>query len=471
MKVNRRTFLGGAAALASLSASSAHAGRQVDLVAAPGEAGLVVPDGPATKAWLYNGTAPGPVLRARQGEELKVDFKNQLPEPTTVHWHGLRVPVEMDGVPFLSQPPVAPGESFTYRLQLEDAGTFWYHPHVNSSEQVGRGLYGLLIIEELPEAAARLGADREVAWAIDDWRLDDDAQIAPFGSFREMSHAGRIGNVLTVNGTYLTNTELRAGERIRLRLANVANAQTFYLKFAPFDPWLVALDGHPVPPRRLGEDGLWLGAAQRADLVLDVDLDPGETAKVIDEAYGADRAFEVMTWTVGDAAPIRTDSLPPPQMLPPNPIRRPDLSTAAEHRLALEGGAMSGMTGAMMGGKMIGMRELAQAGKMWALNGAVPADIYKDPRLFQFDLGRTQIIALENKTRWAHPIHLHGHSFHVLKDGEDPLAGAEIRDTVLLLPQESARIAFVADNPGKWMLHCHVLEHQAAGMMGVVEVS
>ncbi|MEO1121420.1 MAG: multicopper oxidase domain-containing protein, partial [Pseudomonadota bacterium] len=241
--------------------------------------------------------------------------------------------------------------------------------------------------------------------------------------------------------------------------------------FAPFDPWLVALDGHPVPPRRLGEDGLWLGAAQRADLVLDVDLDPGETAKVIDEAYGADRAFEVMTWTVGDAAPIRTDSLPPPQMLPPNPIRRPDLSTAAEHRLALEGGAMSGMTGAMMGGKMIGMRELAQAGKMWALNGAVPADIYKDPPLFQFDLGRTQIIALENKTRWAHPIHLHGHSFHVLKDGEDPLAGAEIRDTVLLLPQESARIAFVADNPGKWMLHCHVLEHQGAGMMGVVEVS
>lgn len=114
-------------------------------------------------------------------------------------------------------------------------------------------------------------------------------------------------------------------------------------------------------------------ASRQVDVVLDVDLAPGETAKVIDEADGADRAFEVMTWTVGDAAPIRTESLPPPQILQPNPIRRPDQSTAAEHRLALEGGAMHGMTVARMGGKMIGMRELAQAGKMRALNGAVPA--------------------------------------------------------------------------------------------------
>jgi FtsP/CotA-like multicopper oxidase with cupredoxin domain len=458
----------GAFALAASMPVRATAG-PVRLVAAPGEAGLVVPDGPPTRAWLYNGAAPGPVLRARQGETLEVAVENRLPEPTTVHWHGLRVPVEMDGVPWLSQPPIAPGETFTYRLPLEDAGTFWYHPHINSSEQVGRGLHGLLIVEEPPEIAARLRADREIAWALDDWRLDGEAQILPFGGMHDMSHGGRFGNVLTVNGTYLTRTALRSGERIRLRIANVANAQSFRLRFAPFDPWVVALDGHPVAPRRLGEAGLWLGAGQRADLVMDVGLDPGATARVIDDAYGAERAFEVMTWAVSEEPPLRDAPLPAPGALAPNPVALPDLSAAREHRLVFEGGAMGGMQGAMMGGRMLDMRALAEAGRLWAINGTVPEDLYAAPPLLTFARGETQVVTLENRTRWRHPIHLHGHSFHVL--GEAGLDGAPIRDSVLLQPDEAARIAFVADNPGRWMLHCHVLEHQASGMMGVVEVA
>lgn len=402
---------------------------------------------------------------------LFVEVENQLDEPTTVHWHGLRLPVEMDGVPFLSQAPIAPGERFTYRLPLEDAGTFWYHPHVNSSEQVGRGLHGLLIVEEQPEIAARLGVDREILWALDDWRLDQEAQIAPFGGFHDKSHGGRFGNVLTVNGTYLTREELRAGERVRLRICNVANAQSFRLRFAPFDPWLVALDGHPVAPRRFGDEGLWLGAGQRADLVLDVDLDPGSTAKVIDDAYGPDRAFEVMTWTVSERSPLRENTLDPPQTLPRNPVAIPDLKDAMEHQLVFEGGARGGLREAMMGGRMVPMRELAEAGRLWAINGKVPQDLYSSAPLLSFRKGETQIIALINRTRWLHPIHLHGHSFHVIEHETGALSEADIRDTVLLRPDQTARIAFVADNPGKWMLHCHVLEHQAAGMMGVVEVA
>jgi FtsP/CotA-like multicopper oxidase with cupredoxin domain len=106
-------------------------------------------DGPSTEVWGYDGV-PGPVLRARQGERLRVPVVNGLPEPTTVHWHGLRVDNAMDGVAWLTQPPIAPGETFTYELALKDAGTFWYHPHANSAEQVGRGLYGALIVEEIP---------------------------------------------------------------------------------------------------------------------------------------------------------------------------------------------------------------------------------------------------------------------------------------------------------------------------------
>lgn len=469
---NRREIVCSAAGgvIAALSPGRVSAASLTTLTAALGEAGLVVPDGPPTKAWLYNGQSPGPVLRGRQGEVLQVKLENRLPEPTTIHWHGLRLPVEMDGVPFISQPPLAPGESFTYRLPLEDAGTFWYHPHVNSSEQVGRGLHGLLIVDEPPEIAARLGADREIAWALDDWRLDNDAQIMPFGSFRDMSHAGRLGNVLTVNGSYLTRTTLRAGERVRLRIANVANAQTFKLRFAPFDPWIVALDGHPVAPRRLGQAGLWLGVGQRADLVLDVDMAPGATARVVDDAYGPDRSYEVMTWTVSPARPVRETALAPPEPLAANPVARPDLTSAAHHELLFEGGAMGGLTGATMGGRMMSMRELAEAGRLWAINGTVPEDLYDSSPLLSFRRGATQVVTLRNATRWRHPIHLHGHSFHVLPDGAETIDTADIRDTVLLGPDESVRIAFVADNPGRWMLHCHVLEHQGAGMMGVVEV-
>lgn len=470
--MKRRTVLKGALSaglVAGFPPIAAASAQPIRLTAGPGAAPLVVPDGPETDAWLYNGSAPGPVLRARQGGAMRIEVENQLPEPTTVHWHGLRVPVEQDGVPWLSQNPIPPGGRFVYDLPLRDAGTFWYHPHVNSSEQVGRGLHGVLIVEEPPQVAARLGADREVIWAVDDWRLDRDAQIVPFASRHDMSHGGRLGNVLTVNGSYLTRTRVRSGERLRLRLCNVANAQNFRLRFAPFDPWVIALDGHPVAPRRLGDGGLWLGAGQRADLVLDIDLPPGAEARVIDDANGPDGAFEVMTWAVSGDAPLRDAPLPPPEALPPNPVPRPDISQATAHRLVFEGGAMGGMAGARMQGRMLDMRELAEAGRFWAINGTVPAELHDTAPLLTLERGRTHVVTLENRTPWPHPIHLHGHSFTL----RDPRSGSATvtRDTVLLAPEETADIAFVADNPGKWMLHCHILEHQASGMMGIVAVA
>ncbi|MEL6205314.1 MAG: multicopper oxidase family protein [Pseudomonadota bacterium] len=471
----RRQVLAGAAGLAAVAVMPKRVRASSDgpvkrLVAAPGEAPLVVPEGPPTPAWLYNGRVPGPVLRARQGDTLTVEVENRLDEPTTVHWHGLRVPVEMDGVPVLSQPPIAPGGRFTYRLPLKDTGTFWYHPHIRSGAQVGQGLHGVLIVEEPPEIAARLGADREIVWVLDDWRLDSDARIAPFGNRHDATHGGRMGNVLTINGSHHTREMVRAGERVRLRLCNAANARSFYLGFFDLDPWIVALDGHPIAPRRMAGGGLWLGAGQRADLVLDVDLAPGATARVIDGAGGPDQAFEVMTLVASDEAALREMPLPPPEALPPNPVAEPDLASADMHDLVFEGGAMGGMTGAEMDGQMLDMRALAEAGRFWAINGTVPTDLYGAAPLLRLTRGRTHVLRLENRTAWFHPIHLHGHSFRVLEQGGDPVADPPMRDTVLLAPREEARIAFVADNPGRWMLHCHVLSHQASGMMGVVEV-
>ncbi len=468
----RRSFLQTSAAALALGAGStvrlrSASAAKIELTAGTASVPLVGEGYPETAVWAFNGQVPGPVIRARQGERLEIKVRNDLPEPTTVHWHGLRVPVGMDGVPHLSQKPIEPGETFAYDFALEDAGTFWYHPHINSSEQVGRGLYGALIVDEAdpPEV------DRELLWVLDDWRLDQEAAIAPFGNMHDASHGGRIGNSATINGLIPEVETVRAGERIRLRLINAANARIFGLDFRDLDPWIIALDGQPVEPHRLGNRPLTLGVGMRADLIIDMTGEPKSESLVVDGHYGPNVAYELIRFAYDDAAPLDDPTGVEPVALKKNPIAEPDLGSAERHRLLFEGGAMGGMTGAMMGGRRMGMRELAGKGRLWAINGKVPDDIYQEPPLLKAKRGSSQIVELVNRTAFEHPIHLHGHSFRVIsRNGEDE-PYRPFRDTVLLGIDETIEIAFVADNPGQWMFHCHVLEHQGSGMMGVVEVA
>ncbi len=480
--LTRRRLLQSGAAGLMYAAAAPYLARATEaahfqLAAAAADAPLVVPQGPPTRAWLYNGEAPGPVLRARQGDTLIVDMENRLDEPTTVHWHGLRVPNAMDGVPHFSQTPIAPGESFRYSLPLNDAGTFWYHPHINSSEQLGRGLRGMLIVEEPEDVAESLGADRDIPWALEDWRLDENAQIAPFGGMHDAAHGGRFGNVVTLNGAIRDRIEAAPGERLRLRIANLANALSFRLDFGDAAAWVIALDGHPIAPREIGSDGVWIGAGQRADVILDMPLSPGAEVPVTDTAYGADYAYRLTTLTTSSAKPLRAAERPAPPALPTNPIPLPDLGSAQLHELRLEGGMMGSMRSGMMGGRMMGMREMMLEGRVWALNGvAAAAEMASMEPLFSFGQGRSQIVTIINDTAWHHPMHLHGHSFRVLGPraqnmSASDLARTPVRDTVLLAPGEQVAVAFVADNPGDWMLHCHILEHQEAGMMAVARVA
>ncbi len=428
----------------------------------------LVGDGyPATDVWAYDGDVPGPVIRKRRGERLEVSVTNGLAEPTTVHWHGLRVPVGMDGVPYLSQPPIMPGERFRYAFDLEDAGTFWYHPHIRSSEQVGRGLYGALIVEEDEPPAV----DRELLWVLDDWRLDPDAQIAPFGNMHDASHAGRIGNSATIGGRIRDVERVRASERVRIRLINAANARVFGLVFRDLDPWVIAFDGQPVTPHRLDGGPLSLGPGMRADLIVDMTGDPGTERLVVDGHYGPDYAYELIRFRYGDETPLRETPPAPPEALSPNPIAEPDLERAERHRLVFEGGAMGGLRQAMMGGRMMDLRELAEKGRIWAIDGKVPDDVYNEPPLLSFGSGSSHVIELINRTAFEHPIHLHGHVFRLLERNGEAVSYRPFMDTVLLGVEETVAIALVADNPGRWMFHCHVLEHQSAGMMGVIEVA
>jgi FtsP/CotA-like multicopper oxidase with cupredoxin domain len=461
----RRRALGalGAVALAPMVPVFAPAARaqplpdRYTLRAAPARLSILGPENPQTDLWVYNGRVPGPTLRVRQGERLRVDVVNDLPEATTVHWHGLRLPNAMDGVPHLTQPPIAAGGGrFTYEFVCPDAGTYWYHPHLRGNVQVEMGLAGALIVEE-PE---RLAVDRDVLWVLDDWRMLRDGQVAQdFASMRDAAHDGRIGNTVTINGTLPDEFAVEAGERIRLRLLNVANARIFALRFEGHTPTVIAQDGMPCEPYVPDGGRIVLGPGMRADVILDGTGKPGERRRVIDDFF-AGQAYEVVTLAYDPRKRRRVSSAGPVPRLAPNGVSEPDLLAAQRHRIVFTGGMMG-----MMGG-MPGM------GAVWAINGrsATESDHSHAP-LLTLERGRSHVLELVNDTAWWHPIHLHGHSFRIVSRNGVRESRQPLVDTSLLPPRERAEIAFVADNPGDWMFHCHVLEHQASGMMATIRVA
>ena len=470
--VGRRAFLLGSASLACATALNVQPRvaraqtREVKLVAAPGRVSLVGPPHPDTDVWCYGGRVPGPEIRVRQGERLRVSVENRLAEETTVHWHGLRVPNAMDGVPHLTQKPIAPGETFVYDFTPPDAGTYWYHPHQRSFEQVGRGLYGPLIVEE-PQSIA---VDRDVTWVLDDWRLLKDASIAGgFGGMHDVSHNGRVGNTVTVNGRVTEAFPVRAGERIRLRLINAANARIFALEFEGHAPQIIALDGQPVEAHVPAGERVVLGPAMRVDLLLDLTGKPGQRFRVVDSFYRS-LEYRLLDVVYADDAPLRDLAKAEPVRLPANPLIEPDLKLATRHEVTLGGGMMGGMMSAMMDGKRADMRTLMHSGLVWAINGIAAKGHVHEP-LLTLERNRSYILQLINDTAWPHPMHLHGMSFRVTARNGKPTRHREWQDTVLMMARERVDIAFVADNPGDWMFHCHILEHQVGGMMGVIRVA
>jgi hypothetical protein len=176
--------------------------------------------GRKVRGYGFNGQVPGPVLKAKQGVPLEIEFTNRLPEPTVIHWHGLRIPAAMDGTENV-QRPIQPGETFTYRFTPPDAGTFWYHPHLNETEQLEKGLYGALIVR----AADELTLDDEKILVFDDLRADKSGQIAKFGGLMDR-HNGREGNVRLINGTSEPELTIAAGQIERWRIVNASSARS-----------------------------------------------------------------------------------------------------------------------------------------------------------------------------------------------------------------------------------------------------
>ena len=472
MRLSRRQLLAGSASLMAVGRPVRAQAPGTQLIPAPARA-PIVPGQRETEVWAFNGSVPGPVLRFRQGERARIAVENRLPQETTVHWHGVRLPNAMDGVPHLTQPPIAPQGRFLYEFDLPDAGTFWYHPHGRSHEQVERGLSGAFIVEERQAPPV----DRDVVWLLDDWRLTPEAAIAgEFGNMMDASHAGRLGNAVTLNGRVPDRFAVQGGERLRLRLINAANARIFGLEFGTLSPRIVALDGQPCTPHEPPEGRVVLGPAMRADLLIDVPVSPGAALPVSDTFYarGRYKLLDVVVEGERRAAPLR-DAF----SLPANPLAQPDLGSAERHTIDLGGGMMDPRLmrsarerGGQPDPEMIrAMRERMTSGHVWTINGQSVVGNHHHAPLLSLRHGRSYVFALNNDTAWHHPMHLHGMSFRVLTRNGAAVPHDEWRDTVLLNPGDRVDIAFVADNPGNWMFHCHILEHQEAGMMGTIRVS
>lgn len=478
MRFSRRRFVQGAATLAVMACArpraSASTGHSYDLELKPGTATLLEDGTSQTEIWGFDGKVPGPVLRAKRGEPLTVAVRNSLAQPTSVHWHGLRIENSMDGVPGLTQEPIAPGETFTYRYTPPDAGTFWYHPHIRSWEQVARGLYGVLVVD----GDTSPDHDRDYVLAADDWRLADDGAFdaESLGNLHDWAHAGRLGNILTLNAKAYERLDATPGERVRLRLINTANARVLRFAIPDLRPWVIAHDGQPVLPYLLGAEGVELSPGQRTDLIVDVKGSPGDEIPIVEISTGNRLVAGYLVLTNDPARPPRPRATP--DALPASDAKVPLSGNMQDVNLTMTGGAMRFLQSAVYKGETLDGRTLAlEHNQTWAFNGV--AGMPTAP-LFSAKRGTTVRIKLRNDTGWPHNIHLHGHHFVELTRRANANDGAEVvttdrgdalQDTILLQADELSEIAFVADNPGKWMIHCHMLEHQASGMATWFEVT
>jgi FtsP/CotA-like multicopper oxidase with cupredoxin domain len=472
----RRRLLAGFGATVTATALPRHTFAQAKsddgyrvLHARKGTAALRGKDASPTPIWGYEGMSPGPTLRLKQGEELKVRLVNNLDQATVIHWHGLRLPNAMDGVPHLTQKPVEPGQSFDYHFTPPDAGTFWYHTHFGSSEQLARGLYGVLIVDE-PEPPQ---VDRDLMMVIDDWRLMDNGEIQPsFGNFHDAMMAGRLGQYITLNSQDTLDIPVKTNERLRLRIVNVANSRIFQFRIARHAARVMAVDGQPCPPNIAPDGILRLGPGSRVDLFLDATLTPGSRAPInVDDLRGGELKLGQLVYDAGAAA--RPAPLPDPKPLPNNPLPATfDEANAFKMNVPLDGGGMAMMMGGGMGrgmgpGRFEGYGVPPEQ-RIWALAG-ISSTGHDGPPMFKVARGRTVVLTFGNRTAFPHAMHVHGHHFRQFDAASEGWKPYWL-DTVIVDPDRAERIAFVASNPGKWMMHCHMIEHMAAGMAAWFEV-
>lgn len=451
--------------------------------------------GRTVSTWAFDGTVPGPQIRVSAGDELRVRLTNALPDPTTVHWHGVAVRNDMDGVPGVTQPAVAPGRAFEYSFVVAEPGTYWYHPHVGV--QLDRGLQGPLIVED-PHEAGRY--DQEEVLVLDDWTdglgasprdllarmrrdgmsggsgmagMSGDSGMAGMSGGSGMSGGGMGGPAIGGMGAmspvtarqplgpdtgdvaypaHLINGRLPTapvtltsapGRRIRLRLINAGGDTAYRFAVGGHRLTVTHADGFPVRPVQV--DTLILGMGERYDVLL----------------TAGDGAFPIVAVPEGKRDPAGVAVLRTAAGPTPSPRARP--AELAGRMLTyrdltpLERVALTARTPDLSHDVVLTMRD---GGRRWLIN-----DRPYDQRLpLPVRQGQRLRLVLRNRSMMFHPMHLHGHTFAL---ADRPGAGPR-KDTVNVLPMQTLAVDLQADNPGQWLIHCHNTYHAELGMMTVL---
>lgn len=402
-----------------------------------------VKPGKVITAWGFNQQVPGPLLKAKKGDTLVVNVKNNLPEPTIVHWHGIRLPASMDGTGEV-QHPIQPGDSFQYRFVVPDAGTFWYHSHQNETEQMERGMYGGIVVEDETDPVV----DKERVLLIDDMKLDDKNEFKEHGSIRRWieRHDGREGSTNLVNGKENSIIHMYAGQTERWRIINAASARYFKLSFS----------GKPF--KVIGTDG---GLLEKVRVETELLITPGERFDIV---VGPFEEWEVFTI---DALPYNRTTFLKAKKQTYATVHvmdaRPSIALVPEQLRKIESLAPSDAT---INRKVkLSVNPSLRRGIDFKVNDELHCN--DEPVM----VGDLQVWEVSNTSLMDHPFHLHGFFFQVIEeDGKEPEYKAW-KDTYNLKPKSKIKIAWMPDNrPGKWMYHCHILEHHAAGMMAHFDV-
>ncbi|EDZ48217.1 multicopper oxidase [Rhodobacterales bacterium Y4I] len=460
--MNRRDFLIGTAASAgALGAGGwglAAAGEAQQLTIQP--ASFAFRETPTEGLVSLSPDGPPPVLHGTQGEPMRLRVVNRTEDYTAMHWHGLRIANAMDGVPYLTQMPIAGGESFDYEFTPPDAGTYWYHPHCMTMAQMAHGLTGVMVIRE----AIDPGFDRDQAINLRDFRLDNQGAFLPYYTARGAARGGTHGNVLTANWLQAPVYDHPAGGLVRLRVVNTDTTRIYKLHLSTDQARIIAWDGHPVEfelPLPSAEAPLLLGPGQRADFAVQMAADEGQTADFLAELPGQPARIMARLRSVGADLARDLRELKP---LPANPVARPDLANAEVHDFVFgwtpEGGPPDDGFCGSMGYSFWSINRTPWAGD--AAKGTGPLAV--------LERGKSYVLRLRNESPNLHPIHLHGLAFVPLRSNLRQLPPL-VTDTLLLLKDEVAEIALVADNPGDWAFHCHVIEHQKTGLAGYIRVT
>jgi FtsP/CotA-like multicopper oxidase with cupredoxin domain len=401
--------------------------------------------GKLVDAYTYNGTVPGPELRVQQGDRVEVTLINKLPVSTTIHWHGISVPNAEDGVAGVTQDAVKPGESYTYRFVAQDVGTYWYHSHQETSIQLPLGLYGAIIVEPKnpPEHF-----DRDYTVFLHEWGAGLHKGLAGLTS----CHA-TCPETLTVNDRVdRVFFPASPGETVRLRIANSGNdGHAPVLVGAPFK--VIALDGHDLNgPTDLRDTALPVGPAQRYDLSFV--MPTTGTVALIDADDRADPAGQHPTAVFGNpSAAVAYPAHPAVFDFTTYGAPAADPITLNSHfnqRLNMSMGEQPGFFNGIFS-------------MVFLINGQ------SYPRIPSIEVNPGDLVFIHMTGGGMFPIphamHLHGHVFTILAHNGKPLSGSPVHlDTVVIQSGESYDVAFRADNPGLWMLHCHIVEHDANGM-------